>query len=95
MTNVVKFNAKGGLESATEVVEELATVEVPEKLLHRIPANVRSTIYSVGVLLGAIGTVAPAVAALLTEDAQMLALSVGGLALALSNLLAKANVHNP
>lgn len=95
MTNVANFNASGGLEVVTDVVEEVAEIEVPEKLLHRIPANIRSTIYSVGVLLGAVATIAPAVAALFTGEAQVLAISIGGLALALSNLLAKANVQTP
>ncbi len=95
VTKSATFDANGAvivIDEVIEVVDEVSSVEVPEGLLRRIPAKARSLIYTVGVLLGVAATVAPAVAALLTGEAQILTMSLGGLALALSNLLAKANV---
>lgn len=57
-----------------------------------IPANVRNIIYTVGIWAGVVGTVAPIVAAVLTGETATLVTSVGSLALALTNLLAKLNL---
>ena len=62
------------------------------KVTPRISAKVRNAIYNVGIVLGAIGTIAPTIAAFLTGDAQLATVSAGALALALTNLLAKLNL---
>lgn len=87
-----KQGADDVVEVVTELVVELDEVEVPEGILRRIPAKVRGVIYEIGTWLGFGATIAPALAALLTGEAQSLVFSLGGLALALSNMLAKANL---
>jgi hypothetical protein len=94
----VQIDAAGAvvvIEDVTEAVKDLEQVQVPPSLLQRIPANVRKALYVAGVIVGAIGTIAPAMASLLTGDAQLLVVSVGALALALNSLLARANVSTP
>lgn len=58
----------------------------------RISAKVRNIIYTVGVALGAVGTLGPVVTTLLTGDAAVLGVSAVSIAYALSNLLAKLNL---
>lgn len=62
------------------------------KVTPKIGAKARNIIYTIGVWLGVVGTVAPIVASVLTGDAANVAASAGGLALALTNLLAKLNL---
>lgn len=57
-----------------------------------IPAKVRSIIYDIGIWAGVVGAIAAPIAAVLTGDAQVAVNSVGALALALTNLLAKLNL---
>lgn len=58
----------------------------------KFSAKVREVIYTAGVVVGVIGTIAPAVAALTTGDAQIAIASIGALALAVTNLLARLNL---
>ena len=62
------------------------------KVTPRIGAKARNGIYTAGVVLGAIGTIAPVVAGVLTGDASLYVASAGALALALTNFLAKMNL---
>jgi hypothetical protein len=62
------------------------------KVTPKIGSKARNIIYTLGVWLGVAGTVAPFVASVLTGDAANLTASVGSLALALTNLLAKLNL---
>lgn len=57
-----------------------------------IPANVRNIIYTVGIWAGVVGTIAAPIAAVLTGDAQVAVNSIGAIALALTNFLAKLNL---
>lgn len=62
------------------------------KVTPKIGAKARNIIYTLGVWLGVVGTIAPIVASVLTGDASTLAASAGSLALAVTNLLAKLNL---
>ena len=62
------------------------------KVTPKIGSKARNIIYTLGVWLGIAGTIAPIVASVLTGDASVLASSVGGIALSLTNLLAKLNL---
>lgn len=62
------------------------------KVTPRIGSKARDVIYTTGVILGAVGTIAPIVAGLVTGDAQLYVASAGALALSLTNLLAKLNL---
>jgi len=58
----------------------------------RIGAKARNVIYTVGVWLGVVGTIAPIVAGAVTGEAAIYVASAGALALALTNFLAKLNL---
>lgn len=62
------------------------------KVTPKIGSKARNIIYTLGVWLGVVGTIAPIVASVLTGDAANLAASAGGVALSLTNLLAKLNL---
>jgi hypothetical protein len=62
------------------------------KVTPKIGSKARNIIYTIGVWLGVVGLVAPIVSSVLTGDAANLAASAGGLALSLTNLLAKLNL---
>jgi len=62
------------------------------KVTPKIGSKARNVIYTFGVWLGVVGVIAPIVASVLTGDAANLAASAGGLALSLTNLLAKLNL---
>jgi len=62
------------------------------KVTPKIGAKARDVIYTIGIVLGAIGAAGAPVVAILTGDAQIVAASVVGIALSLTNLLAKLNL---
>lgn len=65
------------------------------KVTPKIPSRVRNIIYNVGMWLGFVGIIAAPAAALLTGEAGIAVTSIGALALALTNLLAKLNLSTP
>lgn len=62
------------------------------KVTPHIGSKARNVIYTIGVILGTVGTIAPVIAAVLTDNASVAVASAGALALALTNLLAKLNL---
>lgn len=62
------------------------------KVTPRIGAKARNVIYNIGIVLGAVGTIAPVVASMLTGEAEIAVASAGALALALTNWMAKMNL---
>ena len=91
------------VEDVTEVVDNItdaindaaaddAFIAVVQQGTPNIPARVRNVLYTAGVVLGSLGVVVGPFLVLLSGDAKDLATSVVGAGLALSNLLAKANL---
>jgi hypothetical protein len=84
------------VEQVIDTINNLAndtTVQVTvSKVTPKIGAKARNVIYTIGVILGGVGTVGPIVLALLTGNAAVVGASVVGIAYALSNALAKLNL---
>lgn len=62
------------------------------KVTPKIGAKARDIIYTAGIWLGVVGTIAPVIAGALTGEWQTMVASVGAIALSLTNLLAKLNL---
>lgn len=58
----------------------------------KFSAKLRNRIYTAGVVLGVLGTIAAPIAAVLTGDAQYVVATIGLVSLALTNALAKLNL---
>lgn len=84
------------VQEVIDEVDNFATSEyfqvTASKVTPKFNAKTREVIYNIGIYLGALATIAPVVAGVLQGDAQLFAGSIGGLALSLTNLLAKLNI---
>lgn len=80
------------IDKVNEAVEDPDVQVLVGRVTKKIPSNVRDIIYTVGIVLGSVTTVATAVAGILTGDAQLFAGTVASVALSLTNLLSKFNL---
>lgn len=93
---IVQEKVEPIVEDVVNTINEAGDSQFVQVTLSRVtpkfPAVVRDTIYTVGIWLGVLGTIATPIAAALTGDAQYIAATVGTISLALTNLLAKLNL---
>ena len=80
------------IDVANEVLDDPTVQVTVSKVTPKIPAAVRNALYTIGIIAGVAGTVAPIVAAALTGDAQVAIASIGAVALAFNSALAKFNL---
>lgn len=80
------------IDKVNEVVEDEDVQVLVGKVTKNIPAVWRDRIYTTGIIIGAAGTFATSIAAVLVGDAQLIAGTVASVALALTNVLSKLNL---
>lgn len=84
------------VDDIVDTIKEASESEFVQVTVSRVtpkfPSAVRDAIYTVGIWLGVLGTIATPIAAVLTGDAQFLVSTVGTVSLALTNALAKLNL---
>lgn len=91
MTNVDPTVQKV-IDTANAVAADPTVQVTVSKVTPRISAKARNVLYTVGAILGTVGTVGPIIAASLTGNAALTAGSIAALALLGNSLLAKFNL---
>lgn len=80
------------IDVANQVLDNPTVQVTVSKVTSKIPAAARNAIYTIGIIAGVLGTVAPIIAAALTGDTQVAVASIGAVALAFNSALAKFNL---
>jgi len=80
------------IDKVNEAVEDPNVQVLVGKVTKNISAVWRNRIYIAGIVIGAVGTGATSIAAVLTGDAQLITGTVASVALGLTNLLSKLNL---